>query len=123
MEEPPPRPDHLDQAVDVDVPLYSPKQEKKVTEAQFKKTFEDFQYAYHNITRKPKAFNKERIAASLNRIFELQEKEERERAALAESAGVGANKKNEKAVVVLPSIISANKSLWPGRSSTTSPKR
>ena len=119
--EPPPRPDLLDQAVDVDVPLYSPKQGKKVTEAQFKKTFEDFQYAYHNITRKPKAFNKERIAASLNRIFELQEKEERERAALAESAGAGA-KKSEKAVV-LPSILLAKKSLWPGRSSTTSPKR
>ena len=107
----------LDKAVDDFVPLSSPKQEKKLTEAQFKKTFEDFQFAYHNMTRKPKPFNKERIAASLNRIFELQEKEERSRAVAMEKENGGTKTANEK--VVLPSI-SANKALWPGRSSSSS---
>ena len=51
-----------------------------MTEKEFNKTFEDFQYMYHNVTKKPREFNEAKIAASLQRVFELQEKEEMKRA-------------------------------------------
>jgi hypothetical protein len=55
------------------------KGKKKITEKEFNKTFEDFQYMYHNVTQKPREFNEAKIAASLQRVFELQEKEEMKR--------------------------------------------
>lgn len=59
------------------------KGKKKMTEKEFNKTFHDFQYMYHNVTQKPREFNEAKIAASLQLVFELQEKEELKRAMAA----------------------------------------
>ena len=61
-----------------DFTIDSPKS-MKISEKEFNKTFEQFQYMYHNVTKKPKQYDEEKIAASLQRIFDLQEKEELKR--------------------------------------------
>ena len=61
-----------------DFTVDSPKS-MKMNEKAFNKTFEQFQYMYHNVTKKPKKYDEVKIAASLQLIFDLQEKEELKR--------------------------------------------
>ena len=80
-----------------DFTIDSPKS-MKMNEKAFNKTFEQFQYMYHNVTKKPKQYDEEKIAASLQLIFDLQEKEELKRlekknnmTSSTSSSGIGRN--------------------------------
>ena len=80
-----------------DFTINSPKS-MKMSEKAFNKTFEQFQYMYHNVTKKPKQYDEVKIAASLQLIFDLQGKEELKRlekknstTAASTSSGVGRN--------------------------------